>query len=77
MDGQPLVLCHYAMRVWNRSHHGTLMLYGHSHSNLLGNSQSLDVGVDAWDMRPVTLREIKNRMATLPPYRSEDHHAVD
>jgi hypothetical protein len=24
------VLCHYAMRVWNRSHHGAWHLYGHS-----------------------------------------------
>jgi hypothetical protein len=32
--GQPIVLCHYAMRVWNRSHHGAWHLYGHSRGNL-------------------------------------------
>jgi len=29
-----IILSHYAMRVWNRSHHGSIMLYGHSHGTL-------------------------------------------
>jgi calcineurin-like phosphoesterase family protein len=33
---------------------------------LQGCSQSLDVGVNAWEFRPVTLAEIQARMATLP-----------
>lgn len=69
-----VVLCHYAMRVWNRSHHGALQLYGHSHNSLPGTSQSLDVGVDCWDYRPVNLDQIVARMATLPPFSSGDHH---
>lgn len=68
VDGTPITLCHYAMRVWNRSHHGALHLYGHSHGTLPGNSQSLDVGVDCWDFYPVTLKEIRERLATLPKY---------
>lgn len=31
---QHIILCHYAMRVWNKSHHGSWMLYGHSHGSL-------------------------------------------
>ena len=31
---QLVVLCHYAMRVWDRSHYGSWHLYGHSHGNL-------------------------------------------
>lgn len=31
---QHLILCHYAMRVWNKSHKGSIMLYGHSHGSL-------------------------------------------
>jgi calcineurin-like phosphoesterase family protein len=37
-DGKALkynfFLCHYAMRVWNKSHHGAIHLYGHSHNTL-------------------------------------------
>lgn len=67
-----IVMSHYAMRVWNKSHHGSLMLYGHSHGNLPGNSQSLDVGVDVWDYAPCNLTDILSRMAELPRFRSED-----
>jgi calcineurin-like phosphoesterase family protein len=28
-DGTMVVLCHYAMRVWSRSHYGAIHLYGH------------------------------------------------
>jgi calcineurin-like phosphoesterase family protein len=76
LGGHRIVLCHYAMRVWNKAHKGSLMLYGHSHGSLPGNSQSLDVGVDYWDMRPTTLDEILTRMATLPKYACIDHHFV-
>jgi calcineurin-like phosphoesterase family protein len=78
---QLIVLSHYAMRVWRNSHYGSICLYGHSHGSMPGNSQSLDVGVDCWDYRPVTLAEIQARLKTLPKfigYREQagghDHH---
>lgn len=73
-SGEHITLCHYAMRVWNKSHRGSLMLYGHSHGQLNDNNQSLDVGVDAWGFYPVTLTEIKKRMKTLPAFYQEDFH---
>jgi calcineurin-like phosphoesterase family protein len=76
LEDTPIVLCHYGLRVWNRSHHGALHLYGHSHGNLPGDSQSLDVGVDCWDFRPVSLGEIKARLATLPARVHPDHHVA-
>ncbi len=66
VDGFRLVLCHYAMRTWQRQHHGTLHLYGHSHGLLPADRRSLDVGVDCWDYRPVSLPEIRERMASSP-----------
>ena len=33
-EKQFIVLDHYAHRVWNKSHHGSWMLYGHSHAGL-------------------------------------------
>lgn len=74
VDGRNLVLFHYGMRVWNKCHHGAIHLYGHSHGNLAGDSQSLDVGVDAWMFQPITLDSIEKRLAALPKRSEPDHH---
>mgnify|MGYP001205212417 CR=1 FL=1 len=44
-----IVLCHYAMRIWELSHYGSIHCYGHSHYTLPDdpNALSMDVGVDA------------------------------
>lgn len=43
-----IIMCHYAFRVWNCSHHGSVNLCGHSHGmlDIAKNSKQLDVGVD-------------------------------
>ena len=74
VSGVNLVLCHYAMRVWRQAHHGAIHLYGHSHGNLPGDSQSCDVGVDCWKFRPVHLSEIREHLSTLPKRGEPDHH---
>ncbi|KST61189.1 metallophosphoesterase [Methylobacterium sp. GXS13] len=62
VEGRRFVLGHYAQRTWNGIHRGALHLYGHSHGSLPGCGRSLDVGVDTWDWRPVTVPEILERM---------------
>ena len=59
-----IILCHYAMRVWSSSCHGSWHLYGHSHGHLadLVNSLSFDVGVDCWNYRPVSYEQVVERM---------------
>lgn len=74
LEKQFIVLCHYKFDVFNKSHHGAIQFYGHSHGSMPGNDQQLDVGVDCWNYMPVTLEEIKARLRTLPPYRNKDHH---
>ena len=59
---QVLVLCHYAMRVWDRSHYGSWHLYGHSHGNLPPFPNSLDVGVDNWEYVPISLGRVVNEI---------------
>jgi calcineurin-like phosphoesterase family protein len=59
VDGTPLVLCHYPFRSWNRQAKGALNLHGHSHGLLKPLTRQTDVGVDAFDFRPVTLAEIE------------------
>ena len=34
MNGQKIIMSHYAHRVWNMNHYGAWMLYGHSHGSL-------------------------------------------
>ncbi len=59
---QQVVLTHYAMRAWPAVHHGMVSLYGHTHDSMPGTCRSCDVGVDSWDLRPVTLAEILPRL---------------
>jgi calcineurin-like phosphoesterase family protein len=79
VEGTRLVLFHYAMRVWNRSHRGAVQLYGHSHNSLAGDSQSCDVGVDnpVWGYRPVSLAEILRFLGTQVERVPVDHHRDD
>ena len=58
VDGHALVLCHYAFRTWNRMGRGVINLHGHSHGKLKPVTRQFDVGVDAWDYRPVTLERL-------------------
>lgn len=72
---QRIVLFHYAMRVWHRSHHGAWHLYGHSHGSLADDpaSFSADVGVDARSLAPIHFEEVRELMShkTFVPV---DHH---
>jgi calcineurin-like phosphoesterase family protein len=66
VESTKIVLCHYGLRTWPGSRRGAIHLYGHSHGTLPGNAQALDVGVDCWDFRPVTLGEIKEVLEREP-----------
>jgi len=63
---QNITLCHYAMRVWNKSHLNSWQLYGHSHGTLKPIGKQYDVGVDNNDFKPLSFREIKKIMDKAP-----------
>lgn len=67
-EGVRLVLCHYGLRVWPGLHRGAIHLYGHSHGRLPGSSLCLDVGVDSWNYRPVSVHEILRHTATMAEF---------
>lgn len=75
VNNQYIVLCHYAMRIWNRSHYGSYQIYGHSHHNLPDdpNSLSMDVGCNGWDYKPVEFEQIKEIMSKKT-WKPIDHH---
>ena len=63
IEGNHVVACHYAMRVWDRSHHGSTHVYGHSHGTLPPMAGSLDIGIDnafrlLGEYRPFSLEEV-------------------
>lgn len=69
-----IILCHYAMRAWNKSHRGSWHLFGHTHNQLGSYGKSFDCGVDAHNFFPLTIKEIADIMATLPDTPKEDQH---
>jgi calcineurin-like phosphoesterase family protein len=75
IDGQKIILCHYAMITWNQSHRGSFQLHGHSHGSLPEDKHALrvDVGVDCWNYEPVSFEQVKAKMATKD-YQPIDHH---
>lgn len=69
----PLILCHYSMNVWARSHYGSLHMFGHSHGRLLEtlrSPRSLDVGVDCWDYTPISFEQFTDKLAAMGEYAS-------
>jgi calcineurin-like phosphoesterase family protein len=71
IDGDKLVLDHYAGKSWAGSSRGSLQLHGHSHGRMPPTRQSCDVGVDVWG-RPVTMTEIRPFLSRQPALHNED-----
>jgi calcineurin-like phosphoesterase family protein len=71
IDGQHIVMGHYAQRVWSRSHFGSLHLFGHSHNHLPPYGKSFDIGVDTCygeghvPYSPYSWDEVKKVMESL------------
>jgi len=63
IDGErkDIVLCHYALKVWNKSHYGAWHLYGHSHGDLPDDetAQAFDCGVDCHNYMPLNIHDVK------------------
>lgn len=71
IDNQNIFLYHTACRVWDKSHHGSWHLYGHSHGSLseLPNMKEFDVGIDNHpEHRPFHFDEIKSIMKDKHDY---------
>jgi calcineurin-like phosphoesterase family protein len=79
--GKRITLCHYAMKIWNKSHHRAYHLYGHSHGSLPDDptSCSFDVGVDTelfghTRFTPYSLEEVVEIMTKHKRFVPVDHH---
>lgn len=61
-----IILCHWCMRAWPRSHYGTWHLFAHSHGRLEPIGKSWDAGVDNNNFEPLSLDEISDIMRDRP-----------
>jgi calcineurin-like phosphoesterase family protein len=66
IENMTIVLCHFAMRVWHKSHFNSWHLYGHSHGTLSDYGKTYDVGVDSNNFTPVSFSSLKEIMRTKP-----------
>jgi calcineurin-like phosphoesterase family protein len=75
INGQFIVLSHYAFRVWNRSHYGSYNLYAHSHGSLPDdpNARAIDVGVDCHNFYPISFEQVAAIMEKKN-WKPIDHH---
>lgn len=85
VDGQFIILCHYAMAVWEASHRGSWQLYGHSHTSAepwmdryMKGRRSIDVGVDNayklfGEYRPFSFEDLQKIFGKRDGF-SMDHH---
>ena len=61
-DRQALVLSHWPMYRWDRSHYGSWHVFGHCHGKLKLDLRAMDVGVDCNNYTPVSLEEVARRL---------------
>lgn len=73
INGKHYVMCHYPLMTWNRSHHGSINLFGHLHSKWKGNSQQLNVGMDCHNLTPICIDDIDDILKELPERTIELH----
>jgi calcineurin-like phosphoesterase family protein len=77
-DGDDHLMClfHYPIYEWNRGHHGSFMLHGHSHGNCRypwpNQRRIMDVGVDCHpNNEPFSFEEIAQALKKRPVIK---HH---
>lgn len=75
---QQICISHYPALVWNRHHHGSWYLHGHSHQNLRKNHDYYkrkveDMGCNGWDYEPVSYQKLKEVMDKKDIIKL-DHH---
>lgn len=58
--------CHYPLRSWNRTFHGSFHLYGHTHAADMRDRREFNAGVDV-EIDPYKPRSLANVLAAMAP----------
>ena len=65
---QKIIMSHYPILSWNKAHHGSWHLHGHSHGALMKSQQEyykrkvMDVGCNLIDYTPISYEKVKGLM---------------
>jgi calcineurin-like phosphoesterase family protein len=77
LDGIDVMLNHFPMRTWDKSHHGSYHLYGHHHGDIERTpwGRSMDVGIMCNNYAPFSWEEVHNILSKREPMIIKgDHH---
>lgn len=66
IEDNVVIVSHYCMRTWPKSHYNSWHLYAHSHSRLEPIGKSWDIGVDNNNFYPLSEKEVAEIMAGRP-----------
>lgn len=74
IEGNHVVLCHYPMVTWDKSHYGAWQLYGHHHINSHGTAdlgkhttgKQLNVNWEFHDYKLLSEQDVAAKMESLP-----------
>ena len=79
---QQIIMSHYPILSWNRSHYGSFHLHGHCHGSLMKSNQDyykrkvMDVGCNVIDYTPISYQEVKSVMDKRVIV-NVDHHKTE
>jgi calcineurin-like phosphoesterase family protein len=76
---QKIIMAHYPILSWNKSHYNSWMLHGHCHGSLMKSNQDyykrkvMDVGCNCIDYTPISYEKVKGIMSRKV-ISNVDHH---
>jgi calcineurin-like phosphoesterase family protein len=79
---QRIIMSHYPILSWNKSHYGSWHLHGHCHGSLIKSNQDyykrkvMDVGCNVIDYTPISYEKVKGIMVKKG-ISSVDHHGEE
>ena len=79
---QRIIMSHYPILSWNKSHYGSWHLHGHCHGSLIKSNQDyykrkvMDVGCNVIDYTPISYEKVKGIMVKKN-ISAVDHHGDD
>lgn len=66
IEKEDLIVSHYCLRTWFKSHYNSWHLYAHSHGTLPSIGKSHDIGVDNNGFFPISFEQVRELMKDKP-----------